>query len=346
MSGSRCSTGKLEFSLSLCMSLTQRAFTYYSTCKRKINNNSNCRQGIHSASVNISIPNMNLFVYTVGVLCIIIRNSEPPNTVVLFAFSSLNTIGMEGGIFADIDDYDLTLSSSSDSEQKTPPPKGKADDAAMATNLQITPKSKRPPPTEGYIYGFVLPFTVDKEEYCVVKIGMTTGEQLVRRLREHDNEFKKATGSFVTSVPIFQEPIPASINKDEAIRDFKLRDQAEVFLVSHVKDGLAAAEDGARECIGVAPFRNVFRNVFSDSRRVTTTEWVIARKQVKEDIRAQFRDNKLDEFESADDFLDKLRELNKRRYVEVTVSLQTLDNEIYRNSVKVPQYSLDCRATQ
>ena len=244
-------------------------------------------------------------------------------------------------MLSDIDNYDLTQSSSSDSEQKTPPPKRKADDEAMAANLQTTPKkekTKRPPPREGYIYGFVLPFTVDKEEYCVVKIGMTTAEQLVKRLREHDNEFKKAT----RGVPIFHKSIPTSTLKDDddAIRTFKSIDQAEVFLVSHVKDGLAIAENGARACIGVAPFNTepVFRTVFPDSRKVTTTEWVIARKQVKEDIRAQFRDNKLDEFESADDFLDKLRELNKRRHVEVTVSLQTLDNEIYRNTVKVPQY--------
>ena len=75
--------------------------------------------------------------------------------------------------------------------------------------------------------------------------------------------------------------------------------------------------------------RTNIQNCIPDSNRVTTTEWVIPRKQVKEDIRAQFLDNKLDEFQSADDFLDKLRELNKRRHVEVSISLHTLDNEIY-----------------
>ena len=217
-------------------------------------------------------------------------------------------------IYTDIENYDLTQSS----EEETPPPKRKADVEAMATNSsccfqpettccanpQATPKKEQaakpgrkargPPPTEGYIYGFELPFTVDKNEYCVVKIGMTAADGLVRRLRDHNSEFKKATGI----VPIFDGPTLATTTVD-VITTSKCNDQAKVFLISHIKDGLATAESGARDCIGVAPFNiePTFKRVFPDSKRVTTTEWVIARKQVKEDIQAQFRENKLDSFE-------------------------------------------------
>ena len=264
---------------------------------------------------------------------------------------------MEGSIRADIDNYDLTQSSSSDSEGETPSPKRKADDEAIATkyrlqtesetasiNLQTTPKkvqsTKRPPPTEGYIYGFVLPFTVDNDEYCVVKIGKTAKNQLARRLRDHNCEFANAT-----KVPIFHKSISASTASNQLIETFKENKLDRVFLVSCIQDGLDAAECGARACIGVAPFNTgpTFKTVFTDSARVTTTEWFIAKRLVKEHIQAQFWEGNLDVFKSADDFLEKLKELNKRRHVEVTISLETLTNVIYQNKVKVPQFLPDSR---
>ena len=205
----------------------------------------------------------------------------------------------------------------------------------QATTSASTPaRISRPQPTEGYIYGFILPFTVSDPEYFVVKIGQTRGDQIVRRLREHNNEFIRATG-----IPIFTEPI-LRVTPDEFINSVKWRAGTKVFLASYVIGHQTAAESGARTCIGVAPFNiePTFRRVFPNSERVTTTEWVVAKKKVVEDIQVAFWHNQLDRFDSVDAFLDKLKELNKRRHVNLTISLESINLEIYHDEVIVPQF--------
>ena len=250
-------------------------------------------------------------------------------------------ISLADDIFA----YDFTQSSSDSSgEAHTPEPKRhqpEVDTPSGSTPLQseatppTTPR-KRPDPTEGFIYGFKLPFTVDNPDYCVVKVGKTGIGQIARRLRDHHSEFRNATG-----VPISVHNPPTNREDGDIVRESKWNENTEVFLLSHVKDGLRAAEYGARECIGVAPFNTVptFKAVFPNSKRVTTTEWIVAKKKVIEDIQVEFWHNRMDTFESADTFLDKLRQLNKRKHVELKISLETLNNEIYRTTVKAPEYS-------
>ena len=274
-------------------------------------------------------------------------------------------------IYGDINNYDWMQSSSSGNDLESPQPKRMADVDTMATHyqygcdefeseatqkLQDTPKKehksprKRPEPTEGYIYGFILPFDVDNKDYYVVKIGKTTLGQLGRRLRDHNSEFIKATAQLGTpGIPIFTQPILATTPDEVIINDLvKWNDKTKVFLLSKIKNGLRAAEFGARACIGVAPFNTSpkFKTVFPDSKRVTTTEWVVAKKQVVEDIQVEFWHDKLATFDSADAFLEKLKELNKRKHVELTISLETITTMIYRDKVKVPEYtqeSLDPR---
>ena len=209
-----------------------------------------------------------------------------------------------------------------------------ASNNASTTTSASTPARKRPEPTEGYIYGFILPFTVSDADYYVVKIGQTKGDQRVRRLREHNKEFIKATG-----IPIFTEPILRA-NPDEINDSVKWREETKVFLLSYVKGHQRAAESGARACIGVAPFNTepTFRSVFPNSERVTTTEWVVAKKKVVEDIQVAFWHNQLDRFDSVDAFLEKLKELNNRRHVNLTISLESINLEIYHDEVRVPQF--------
>ena len=275
------------------------------------------------------------------------------------ASNSPNTSGL--GIYDDPDNYDWTQSESEEEEDEgIPKSKRPADEetvmmqmadqggqqleAAALTSqvpqLQATstptkkPPRKRPEPKEGYIYGFILPFKVSNQDYYVVKIGKTRADQVGRRLREHNNEFIKAT-----SIPIFIESISRA-TPDEVNDLIKWREQAKVFILSYIKGNLRAAESGARACIGVAPFNTepVFKTVFSNSEKVTTTEWVVAKKKVVEDIQVAFWHNELDRFNSADEFLEKLKELNKRSYVKLTISLESINYELYRNEVKVPQF--------
>ena len=254
-------------------------------------------------------------------------------------------------IYNDPGNYDWTQTSSSESEQniqEMPPSKRPADEEAMEVReseaastrqSQTTPTKKsprkRPEPTEGYIYGFILPFTVNNAEYYVVKIGKTRADQVGRRLREHNNEFIKATNG----IPIFTESISRA-TPDEVNDLVKWKEQAKVFLLSYVKGNLRAAESGARACIGVAPFNTepIFKTVFPNSEKVTTTEWVVARKQVVEEIQVEFWHNKLDRFDTVDAFLKKLQELNKRDYVKLRISLESINYKLYDNEVKVPQY--------
>ena len=255
-----------------------------------------------------------------------------------------------GSILSDMDNYDLT------DELRSPEPKRKADDKAIAANygegsqysvavagdqVQIMPKkspSKRPEPVEGYIYGFILPFEVDNKDYCVVKIGRTAAGQLIRRLRDHQKGF-----SNTTQVPIFHElPLSANQNEETFINNsLKWKDQ-KVFLVSYIKEGLNMAEDEAGLSIGVAPFTgNTFKAVFSEGRPrdVTTTEWFVARRKVIDDIQVDFWHNKLDSFDTADDFVRRLKELNKRKHIELKITLETLANQIYASElIKVPVY--------
>ena len=257
-----------------------------------------------------------------------------------------------------MDNYDWMQSSSSDNEQETPQPKRLADEDTMAVHycgqelakaaspgqvIQMIPVTKnqsprkRPEPTEGYVYGFILPFKVDNNEYCVVKIGKTGVGQVGRRLKDHNNEFTKATDG----IPIFTESFSAT-TPDEIIVELvkRQKEKTGIFLLSYVRNGLRAAEFSARTCIGVAPFNTepVFKTVFPDSKRVTTTEWVVARKRVVEDIKTDFQNNKLDSFDTADALSKKLQALNKRKYVTLTISLDTLATRIYSNKVEVPQY--------
>jgi hypothetical protein len=196
------------------------------------------------------------------------------------------------------------------------------------------PPRRRPEPTEGYIYGFILPFTVSDSEYCVVKIGQTRADQIGRRLREHNNEFIRAT-----RIPIFTESVSRA-TPDEVNDLVKWREQAKVFLLSYVQGNLRAAESGARACIGVAPFNTepIFRRVFPNSEKVTITEWVVAKKKVVEDIQVAFWHNQLDRFDTVDVFLDKLKELNRRRHIDLTISLESINLELYRDQVRVPQF--------
>ena len=48
--------------------------------------------------------------------------------------------------------------------------------------------------------------------------------------------------------------------------------------------------------------------------------------------------NKLDRFDTVDAFLEKLRELNKRDYVKLTISLESINYELYHDEIKVPKY--------
>ena len=250
------------------------------------------------------------------------------------------------GIYDDLNNYDM-----SEGEEETPRPADEDDTVMMMATEQseaarpstgqqpqaTTGSSSTPAgrsPTEGYIYGFILPFTVSDPEYYVVKIGRTRGDQIVRRLREHNKEFIRATG-----IPIFTELISGG-NADEFINSVKWRAGTKVFLASYVIGHQTAAESGARTCIGVAPFNiePTFRRVFPNSERVTTTEWVVAKKKVVEDIQVAFWHNQLDRFDSVDAFLDKLKELNKRRHVNLTISLESINLERYRDEVRVPQF--------
>ncbi len=268
------------------------------------------------------------------------------------------------GLGDDPENYDWTQSES-EGEEEIPKPKRPADeDSVMATltgyaqqpeaagpsgTSQVLQQSqattststpakksprKRPEPTEGYIYGFILPFTVSDQEYYVVKIGKTRADQIGRRLREHNNEFIRAT-----RIPIFTESVSRA-TPDEVNDVVKWREQAKVFLLSYVKENLRAAESGARACIGIAPFNTepIFRRVFPNSEKVTTTEWVVAKKQVVEDIQVAFWHNQLDRFDTVDAFLEKLKELNKRKHVNLTISLESINWEIYRDQVKIPQF--------
>lgn len=262
------------------------------------------------------------------------------------------------GILGDLDNYDLTQSES-EGEEETPKSKRPADEATVmmvagcpgdqlepASTSQVlqsqgastpTKKSprKRPEPPEGYIYGFILPFTVSDPEYCVVKIGKTRADQVGIRLREHNNEFIKATAG----IPIFTESVKRA-TPDEVNDLVKWREEAKVFLLSHIQGNLRAAESGARNCIGVTPFNTepVFKTVFPNSEKVTTTEWVVAKQQVVDDIQVAFWHNKLDRFNSVDAFLEKLKELNKRVHVNLTISLESINLELYHNEVRVPQF--------
>ena len=219
------------------------------------------------------------------------------------------------GIYDNPDEYDWTQSESEGEEETVmivdaqqpkvarPSTSQELLQQPQATTSSSTPgrKSprKRPEPTEGYIYGFILPFTVSEQEYYVVKIGQTRGDQIVRRLRDHNNKFSRATG-----IPIFTESISVRANPDEVINSVKWREGTKVFLLSYVKGHQRAAESGARTCIGVAPFNTepTFRRVFRNSERVTTTEWVVAKKTVVEDIQVAFWHNQLDRFDSVDAF--------------------------------------------
>ena len=249
------------------------------------------------------------------------------------------------GIYNDLNNYDM---SELEGEEETLRPADE-DDTVMtmaieqpevarpSTSQQPTSSSSTPArgsPTEGYIYGFILPFTVSNPEYYVVKIGQTRRDQIVRRLREHNKEFIKATG-----IPIFTESILRA-NPDEINDSVKWREETKVFLLSYVKGHQRAAESGARACIGVAPFNTepTFRSVFPNSERVTTTEWVVAKKKVVEDIQVAFWHDQLDRFDSVDAFLEKLKELNKRRHVNLTISLESINLERYRDVVRVPQF--------
>ena len=264
--------------------------------------------------------------------------------------ASNNASSSGRGIYDDPDEYDW-MHSESEGEEETPKPKRPAlqpevatpstsqePQQPQATTSASTPARKsprkRPEPTEGYIYGFILPFTVSDADYCVVKIGRTRGDQIVRRLREHNKEFIRATG-----IPIFTEPILRA-NPDEVNVSVKWKEETKVFLLSHIKGHLRAAESGARACIGVAPFNTepTFKRVFPNSEKVTTTEWVVAKKKVVEDIQVAFWHNQLDRFDSVDAFLDKLKELNKRRHVNLTISLESINLEIYHDEVRVPQF--------
>ena len=89
----------------------------------------------------------------------------------------------------------------------------------MLELLQATPtklsQRKNPEPTEGYIYGVILPFTVSNTEYCVIMVGKTRVDQFGRRLRELNNEFIRATNG----IPIFAELI--SIDEVNEIAKWK-----------------------------------------------------------------------------------------------------------------------------
>ena len=200
----------------------------------------------------------------------------------------------------------------------------------ISTPTNKSPR-KRPEPTEGYIYGFILPFTVSNPEYLVVKIGKTGAGKVGRRLRDHNSEFFKATNG----IQIFNELISPT-TPDEVINDLvKWKEQAKVFLLSYIKDGLREAESGARTCIGVVPFDgSKFKKVFPNSEKVTTTEWVVAKNKVVEDIQIAFWHNELEAFDTADAFLEKLKELNKREHVNLTISLQLT----HIDDIKVPKY--------
>lgn len=281
------------------------------------------------------------------------------NTIVhkkIMASNNASTSGL--GIYDDPDNYDW-IQSESEEDEEIPKPKRPADEDAMtmagygqqleaasttstsqvlqlqatSTPTKKTPR-KRPEPTEGYIYGFILPFTVSNPEYYVVKIGKTRGDQVGRRLREHNKEFIKAT-----SIPIFTESVSRA-TPDEVNDLVKWKEQTKVFLLSYIKGNLKAAESGARACIGVAAFNTepIFRTVFPNSEKVTTTEWVVAKKQVVEDIQVAFWHNNLDRFDSADAFLEKLKELNKRDHVDLTISLESINYELYHDEVRVPQF--------
>ena len=234
--------------------------------------------------------------------------------------------------------------SSSESEREPPPPAKRPADKDTTETHFTGQEASTSQTQDGYVYGFILPFTVDNDEYCVVKVGSTGLGQLKRRLRDHNSEFNRATDG----VPIFNPAIMsimAAANSDEDIvKMMKVNKQEEIFLLSRVKDGLRAGESGARACIGVAPFNTgpIFRTVFPDSRRVTITEWVVARKQVIEHIQADFWYNE-HVFDTADALLERLRELNKRKHITLTISLETIATQIYRNKVKVPQYTPDSR---
>ena len=189
----------------------------------------------------------------------------------------------------------------------------------------------RSDPNEGYIYGFILPFDVDNKDYCVVKIGMTTSGQLGTRLKKHNSDFRKATG-----IEIFTEPIRATLPDEAIVYSIKHNNMMkEVFLISYINNRLRVAEFGARACIGVTPFITTFKSVFPISESVTTTEWVVARKQVVENIRVT---EQLQTFDSADTFLEKLKELNKRKHIELTISLETTATKNYCDKIKVPEY--------
>ena len=189
---------------------------------------------------------------------------------------------------------------------------------------------------DGYIYGFKLPFTVNDDNYCVVKIGSTSVGQLGNRLRLHYTQFHSATG-----VPIWVPNITVigrGRNDEDIITDVQNNRDTTIFLISRVNEGLRAAEYGARECIGVAPFNIVptFKAVFPNRRKITTTEWVVAKAKDVETIKVEFWHGRMNTFQSADSFLDRLRRLNERRYDELRISLETLDNEIYRTTVHAP----------
>ena len=244
------------------------------------------------------------------------------------------------GIYDDLNNYDM-----SEEEEETLRPADEDDTVMMMATEQseaVRPSTGQQPQattstsstpagrssTEGYIYGFILPFTVSDSEYCVVKIGKTRSDQIVRRLREHDKEFFKAT-----EIRIFTEPI-LRVTPDKFINSVKWREGTKVFLASYVIGHQTAAESGARICIGVAPFNTEpFKSEFPNSEKVTTTEWVVAKKQVVEDIQVAFWYNELDKFDSVDAFLEKLKELNKRRHVNLTISLQQ-----YCDEMKIPQF--------
>lgn len=132
-----------------------------------------------------------------------------------------------------------------------------------------------PEPTDGYIYGFVLPFSVDNDDYCVVKIGKTSLGQVKRRLKEHDSEFTKATSVLIFTNVVMSCILAAATRTSEVdiVKLMKDNKEEKIFLLSRVKEGLRAAEFGARACIGVVPFSTepIFKTVFPNSKRITTT---------------------------------------------------------------------------
>ena len=165
------------------------------------------------------------------------------------------------------------------------------------------------------------------DNFLVVKIGRSRQQRVTKRLYNIYNTF---SGDYGAS--IFKTPPQQGAKIDTIIKRTKSNLDNELFLLSKIvgtKKDSDFAEREAREMIGDKQL--IFDPTLKASKE---TEWVLVPRSVVDNIRRAQRNGKMDHFDNAKDFIEKLRNCTDKRYMKVDVSLgQT------RASVCIPKYN-------